>query len=92
MYLRWVIDQSPHRESWNTVAELKEKERELKKEAIRLRKYLLELHQSRGHSGQRKLSEATIDDSLPEDCSHFRRSEDSSSESPGEIDHPLKYI
>ncbi|OXA56682.1 myotubularin-related protein 9 isoform X2 [Folsomia candida] len=91
MYLKGIIDQSSMKKTWNTIAELKENEKELKKEAIKLRKYLLDLHQSR-HSIQRKLSEATIDDNpTSDDCVNFQHTEDSSSESPGDIDHPLKY-
>lgn len=86
--MKGILDQSSTKETWNTISELKEKERELKKEAIILRKYLLDLHQSR----QRKLSEATIDENpISDDCSNFRQPEDSSSDSPGDIDHPLKY-
>jgi len=47
MYLRWVVDQSSTKEIWTKISELKENERELKKEAVKLRKYLLELHQSK---------------------------------------------
>lgn len=91
LYLKWIIDQSSTKEQWNTISELKEKEKELKKEAIRLRKHVLDLHQSH-HSIQRKLSEATIEDNhTSDDGTNFRQAEDSSSDSPLEIDHPLKY-
>jgi len=83
MYLRWILDQSPTKETWTTIAELKDKEREFKREAIRLRKYLLELHQT--HDAQVKLSAAALDDKPS--C----QGGGPESGGPGEMDHPLRH-
>lgn len=46
MFLRWVVDQSPSKDTWSTITELKEREREMKRDAIRLRKQLLEMEKA----------------------------------------------
>ncbi|CAL8144055.1 unnamed protein product [Orchesella dallaii] len=46
MFLRWVVDQSPTKDTWSTITELKEKEREMKREAIKLRKQLLDMEKA----------------------------------------------
>ena len=39
LYLRWVLDQKPQLEAWNTIAEIREKEKELQSRAGKLRRY-----------------------------------------------------
>ncbi|XP_013789413.1 myotubularin-related protein 9-like isoform X1 [Limulus polyphemus] len=43
MYLRWVLNPSPQMAAWETIAEIREKNKELRSKAIRLRRYLMEL-------------------------------------------------
>ncbi|XP_054724545.1 myotubularin-related protein 9-like [Uloborus diversus] len=43
MYLRWVVDQKPQLEAWTTIAEIREKEKELQSRTAKLRRTLLEL-------------------------------------------------
>lgn len=43
VYLRWVVDQSVTKETWNSIADLKQKEKEMKREALKLRKQLIEM-------------------------------------------------
>lgn len=43
LYLQWVVDQSSTQITWTAIGEMKEKEKELKRQAIRLRKQLLDL-------------------------------------------------
>jgi len=47
MYLQWVIDQSATKYTWKTIAELREKENDLKRQALKLRKQLVELHKKK---------------------------------------------
>ena len=46
LFLRWVIDQTPSKETWLAISEMKEKEKELKRQAIKLRKQLIELEKN----------------------------------------------
>lgn len=46
MFLRWVVDQSPTKDTWSTITDLKEREREMKREAIKLRKQLLDMEKA----------------------------------------------
>ncbi|KAK9504100.1 hypothetical protein O3M35_010517 [Rhynocoris fuscipes] len=43
VYLRWVINQTPEKESWLAISSLKEREKELRLKAARLRRQLVEL-------------------------------------------------
>jgi myotubularin-related protein 9 len=88
MYLRWIVDQSSTKETWTAIADLKENERELKKEAIRLRKYLLEMHQAKSNQN---MSGACQQNDRPnsEDSSSDRRPS-GGSDSQGGSNHPLR--
>jgi len=46
MFLRWVVDQSPTKDTWATISDLKEREWEMKREAIKLRKQLLDMEKA----------------------------------------------
>jgi myotubularin-related protein 9 len=46
LFLRWVVDQKPTEETWKAIAEMKEKEKELKKQAIKLRKQLMDMEKA----------------------------------------------
>jgi len=43
LFLRWVVDQSPTTDTWLAISEMREKEKELKRQAIRLRRQLIEM-------------------------------------------------
>lgn len=43
LFLRWVYDQKPQKEAWDTVLEIRNRDKELRSKAIRLRRQLLEL-------------------------------------------------
>ncbi|KAL3180796.1 hypothetical protein MRX96_037220 [Rhipicephalus microplus] len=43
LFLRWVYDQKPQKEAWDMVLEIRNRDKELRSKAIRLRRQLLEL-------------------------------------------------
>lgn len=43
LFLRWVYDQKPQKEAWDTVLEIRNRDKELRSKAMRLRRQLLEL-------------------------------------------------
>lgn len=43
VFLRWVYDQTPQQVAWVTISEIRERDKELRSKAIRLRRQLLEL-------------------------------------------------
>ncbi|KAK8759210.1 hypothetical protein V5799_003159 [Amblyomma americanum] len=43
LFLRWVYDQKPQKEAWDTILEIRNRDKELRSKAIRLRRQLLEL-------------------------------------------------
>ncbi|XP_077539573.1 myotubularin-related protein 9 isoform X2 [Haemaphysalis longicornis] len=43
LFMRWVYDQKPQKEAWNTILEIRNRDKELRSKAIRLRRQLLEL-------------------------------------------------
>ncbi|GFU50483.1 myotubularin-related protein 9 [Nephila pilipes] len=51
MYLRWVIDQKPSNEGWNTIAEIRDREKELQSKASKLRRTLMELQREAADVG-----------------------------------------
>ncbi|XP_029841778.2 myotubularin-related protein 9 isoform X3 [Ixodes scapularis] len=45
VFLRWVYNQRPQQEAWVTISEIRDRDKELRSKAIRLRRQLLELEQ-----------------------------------------------
>lgn len=43
LFLRWVYNQRPQKEAWDTILEIRNRDKELRSKAIRLRRQLLEL-------------------------------------------------
>lgn len=43
LYLRWVVDQSPQKQAWRKITQLRQRDAELRLEAGRLRRQLTEL-------------------------------------------------
>lgn len=43
LFLRWVYDQKPQKEAWDTMLEIRNRDKELRSKAVRLRRQLLEL-------------------------------------------------
>lgn len=43
MYLRWVCDPDPQLEAWQTIAEIREKDKELRSKVVKMRRQLTEL-------------------------------------------------
>ncbi|XP_065296214.1 myotubularin-related protein 9 isoform X2 [Dermacentor albipictus] len=43
LFLRWVYDQKPQKEAWDMVLEIRNRDKELRSKALRLRRQLLEL-------------------------------------------------
>lgn len=52
LYLRWVVDQTPNEKVWAEMGSMKEKEVELKRKAMKLRKELIDLEKAVGPKGQ----------------------------------------
>jgi hypothetical protein len=48
LFLRWVIDERPTKETWLSISEMKEKEKELKRQALKLRKQLIDMEKALG--------------------------------------------
>lgn len=51
LFLRWVVDQSEQREAWRSIAALKERDKELRLKAGRLRRQLIDLEKEAKHLG-----------------------------------------
>ncbi|GIY67345.1 myotubularin-related protein 9 [Caerostris darwini] len=51
MYLRWVIDQKPSFYAWTTIAEIRDKEKQLMSKASKLRRVLMELQREATDAG-----------------------------------------
>lgn len=51
MYLRWVINQKPSNEAWSTIAEIRDREKELQSKAAKLRRTLMELQREVADAG-----------------------------------------
>ncbi|KFM70519.1 Myotubularin-related protein 9, partial [Stegodyphus mimosarum] len=66
MYLRWVLDQKPQHDAWNTIAEIREKEKELQSRAAKLRRILMELEREATDAGI--ISPPTVDLLPLENC------------------------
>ena len=60
MYLRWIIDQKSDNEMWSAIIKLKEKEKELRHEAGRLRRQIEESNHVHS-SDDLKMSSLTLD-------------------------------
>lgn len=51
LYLRWVVDQSARRDAWRHVTQLRDKDKELRQRATRLRRQLQELEREAVQAG-----------------------------------------
>jgi len=51
LYLRWVVDQTPQQKAWETITALREKDKELRLKATRLRRQLLDLEREAVEAG-----------------------------------------
>ncbi|GLG92762.1 Myotubularin [Gryllus bimaculatus] len=51
LFLRWVVDQSPQRQAWRTITALRERDKELRLKATRLRRQLAELEREAVEAG-----------------------------------------
>lgn len=51
MYLRWVIDQSEREQAWRKIAQLRDKDKELRMRATRLRRQLADLEREAIQAG-----------------------------------------
>ncbi|CAH1403312.1 unnamed protein product [Nezara viridula] len=60
MYLRWIIDQKPDQEMWNAIVKLKDKEKELRGEAGRLRRQVEESNHAHS-SAELQMSSLSLD-------------------------------
>lgn len=51
MYLRWIVDQKPQLEAWKSIAEIREKDKELQSKAAKLRRNLVDLERDALNAG-----------------------------------------
>ncbi|PSN52380.1 hypothetical protein C0J52_06724 [Blattella germanica] len=51
LFLRWVVDQTPQQKAWETITSLREKDKELRLKATRLRRQLLDLEREAVEAG-----------------------------------------
>lgn len=51
LFLRWVVDQTPQQKAWETITSLREKDKELRLKATRLRRQLADLEKEAVEAG-----------------------------------------
>jgi myotubularin-related protein 9 len=51
LFLRWVVDQTPQKKAWEAITSLREKDKELRLKAMRLRRQLADLEKEAVEAG-----------------------------------------